>query len=168
MWIFEWLPDIVIHIIFITGALGIFAGFILTFIPFVKQYKLAIQIASLFIFALGVYLEGGLADNKEWQFKIKELEGKLAVAEERSKTANVVIEEKIVTKTNVVKQKGQDIIKYIDKWQTKEILTEVPGPERIRVEEVIKYIENCPVPKEIIDTHNAAALMNKAAEGSNK
>jgi hypothetical protein len=155
MWIFEWLPDIVIHIIFITGALGIFAGFVLTFIPFVKQYKLAIQIASLFIFALGVYLEGGLADNKEWQFKIKELEGKLAVAEEKSKTANVVIEEKIVTKTNVVKQKGQDIIKYIDR-------------EIIKNNEVVKYVEHCPIPKEIIDAHNAAALMNKAAEGSKK
>lgn len=168
MWIFEWLPDAAIHAIFIVGALGIFAGFILTFIPFVKQYKLAIQIASLFIFALGVYLEGGLADNKEWTARVKELESKIALAEEKSKTANVIVEEKIVTKTNVVKQKGQDIIKYIDRWNTKEVIKEVEGPERIRREEVIKYIEMCPVPKEIIDAHNAAALMNKAAAGDKK
>jgi len=148
MWIFEWLPDAVTHIIFLVGALGIFAGFVLTFIPFVKQYKLAIQIASIFIFALGVYLEGGLADNKEWQFKIKELEGKLAVAEERSKTANVKIEEKIVTKTQVVKQKGKDIIQYIDR-------------EVVKNNDVIKYVENCPVPKTIIDAHNQAATMNQ-------
>jgi hypothetical protein len=38
----------------------------------------------------------------------------------------------------------------------------------VRIEEVIKYIEKCPVPKEIIDAHNAAALMNKAAEGGKK
>lgn len=149
MWIFEWLPDAVIHTIFIVGALGIFAGFILTFIPFVKQYKLAIQIVSLFIFALGVYLEGGLADNKQWTVKIKELEGKIALAEEQSKTANVIVEEKIVTKTNVVKQKGRDIIQYIDR-------------EIIKNNEVVKYIEHCPIPKEIIDTHNAAATMNRA------
>lgn len=155
MWIFEWLPDAAIHVIFIVGALGIFAGFILTFIPLVKQYKLPIQIASLFIFAVGVYLEGGLADNKEWTVKVKELESKLAVAEEKSKTANVIVEEKIVTKTNVVKQKGRDIIQYIDR-------------EVIKNNEVIKYIENCPVPEEIIDAHNAAALMNKAAEGGKK
>ena len=155
MWIFEWLPDAAIHTIFIVGALGIFAGFILTFIPFVKQYKLAIQIASLFIFALGVYLEGGLADNKQWTAKVKELEGKIAVAEEKSKTANVIVEEKIITKTNVVKQKGRDIIQYIDR-------------EVVKNNEVIKYVEHCPVPKEIIDAHNAAALMNKAAEGGKK
>jgi hypothetical protein len=147
MWIFEWLPDAVTHIIFLVGAVGIFAGFVLTFIPFVKQYKLAIQISSLFIFALGVYLEGGLADNKEWQYKIKELEGKLAVAEEKSKTANVVVEEKIVTKTNIVKQKGQDIVQYIDR-------------EVVKNNEVIKYVENCPVPKELINIHNQAATMN--------
>ena len=148
MWIFEWLPDAVTHIIFLVGALGIFAGFVLTFIPFIKQYKIAIQIASIFIFALGVYLEGGLADNKEWQFKIKELEGKLAVAEEKSKTANVVVEEKIVTKTNIVKQKGRDIVQYIDR-------------EVVKNNEVIKYVENCPVPKELINIHNQAATMNQ-------
>ena len=148
MWIFEWLPDAVTHIIFLVGAVGVFAGFVLTFIPFVKQYKLAIQIASIFIFALGVYLEGGLADNKEWTAKVKELESKLAVAEEKSKTENVKIEEKIVTKTNVIKQKGNDIVQYIDR-------------EVVKNNEIIKYVENCPVPKELVEAHNAAAKMNQ-------
>ena len=35
--------------------------------------------------------------------------------------------------------------------------------EVIKKEEVIKYIENCPVPKEIIDLHNQATELNKAA-----
>lgn len=161
MWIFEWLPEAAIHIIFSVGVLGIFAGFVLTFIPFVKQYKLAVQISSIFIFALGVYLEGGLADNKQWIAKVKELENKLAVAEEKSKTANAVIEEKIVTKTQVVKDKGKDIIRYIDRWNTKEVIKEVEGPERIKREEVIKYIENCPIPKELVDIHNQATIMNQ-------
>jgi len=148
MWIFEWLPDAIIHTIFIVGALGIFFGFILTFIPFVKQYKLAIQITSIFIFALGVYLEGGLEDNKQWTAKIKELEAKLAVAEERSKTENVKIEEKIVTQTQIVKQKGKDIIQYVDR-------------EIVKNNDIIKYVENCPVPKSVIDIHNQAATMNQ-------
>ena len=148
MWIFEWLPDAVTHIIFLVGAVGVFAGFVLTFIPFVKQYKLAIQIASIFIFALGVYLEGGLADNKEWTAKIKELEAKIAVAEEKSNTANVVVEEKIVTKTQVVKEKGKNIVQYIDR-------------EVVKNNEIIKYVENCPVPKELVNLHNQAATMNQ-------
>ena len=36
--------------------------------------------------------------------------------------------------------------------------------EKEVIKEVIKYVENCPVPKEIIDLHNQAAELNKAAE----
>jgi hypothetical protein len=148
MWIFEWLPDAVTHVIFLVGALGVFAGFVLTFIPFVTQYKLPIQIASIFIFALGVYLEGALAENKEWTAKVKELEAKIAVAEERSNTANVKVEEKVVTQTQIIKQKGRDIIQYIDR-------------EVVKNNEVVKYVENCPVPKEVLDIHNQAATMSR-------
>jgi hypothetical protein len=148
MWIFEWLPDAVTHIIFLVGAFGVFAGFVLTFIPFVTQYKLPIQIASIFIFALGVYLEGALAENKEWTAKVKELEAKIAVAEERSNTANVKVEEKVVTQTQIIKQKGRDIIQYIDR-------------EVVKNNEVVKYVENCPVPKEVLDIHNQAATMSR-------
>ena len=81
MWILTWLPDWVTHAIFFAGAAGIFLGFVLTFVPFVKQYKMAIQIASLFVFALGVYLEGAMADNNEWLAKVKELESRVAIAE---------------------------------------------------------------------------------------
>jgi len=148
MWILTWLPDWVTHAIFFAGAAGIFLGFVLTFVPFVKQYKLAIQIGSLFVFALGVYLEGAMADNNEWLAKVKELEAKIAIAEERSKTENVKIEEKIVTKTQVIKEKGKNIIQYVDR-------------EVVKDNEVIKYVENCPVPKAVVDAHNQAATMNQ-------
>jgi len=72
----------------------------------------------------------------------------------------------VVEKTRVVREKGEEIIKYIDKWNTKEVMVE--GPERIKREEVIKYIENCPVPAAVIDAHNAAAILNRAAQGDKK
>lgn len=148
MWILTWLPDWVTHAIFFAGAAGIFLGFVLTFVPFVKQYKMAIQIASLFVFALGVYLEGAMADNNEWLAKVKELEARVAIAEEKSKTENVKVEEKIVEKTRVVKEKGRDIVQYIDR-------------EVVKNNEIIKYVENCPVPKELLNIHNQAATMNQ-------
>ena len=164
MWILSILPDAAIHIIFGLGILGTIAGFVLGFIPFVKTYKLAIQIISLLVLVLGVYLEGGLADYKEWELRVKEMEAKVAQAEAKSANTNVEIQEKIVEKTKIVKEKGRDIIKYVDRWNTKEVIKEVEGPERIRREEVIKYIENCPVPKEMINIHNQATELNKAAE----
>ena len=151
MWILTILPEAAIHIIFGLGILGTIAGFVLGFIPFVKTYKLAIQVISLLVLVLGVYLEGGLADYKEWELRVKEMEAKVAQAEAKSANTNIEIQEKIVTKTKVIREKGRDIIQYIDK-------------EVIKKEEVIKYIENCPVPKELIDLHNQAAELNKASE----
>ncbi len=163
MWILSILPEAAIHIIFGLGILGTIAGFVLGFIPFIKAYKLAIQIISILVLVLGVYLEGGLADYKEWELKVKEMEAKVAQAEAQSANKNVEIQEKVVETTKIVREKGRDIIKYVDRWNTKEVVKEVEGPERIRREEVIKYIENCPVPKEMIDIHNQATELNKAA-----
>jgi hypothetical protein len=129
--------------------LGTIAGFVLGFIPLVKTYKLAIQVISLLILVLGVYLEGGLSDYKEWEFRVKEMEAKVAQAQADSANKNTEIQEKIVEKTKVIREKGRDIIQYIDK-------------EVVKKEEVIKYVENCPVPKDVIDT------LNKAAEKGDK
>ena len=150
MWILSILPDAAIHTIFGLGILGTIAGFVLGFIPFIKAYRLAIQVIALLTLVLGVYLEGGLADYKEWELKVAEMQVKIAEAEVKSAEKNVEIQEKIVEKTKVIREKGKDIIKYIDK-------------EVVKKEEVIKYIENCPVPKDIVDLHNQAAELNKGA-----
>jgi hypothetical protein len=102
------------------------------------------------VLVLGVYLEGGLADYKEWELKVKEMEAKVAQAEAKSANVNTEIQEKVVEKTKVVREKGRTIVQYVDK-------------EIVKKEEIIKYIENCPVPKDIIDIHNQAAELNKGA-----
>lgn len=161
MWIFTIAPDWVIHLIFSVGLLGVIAGFVLGFIPFINRYLLPIKIISLIVFAFGLYLEGGLADNKEWQLKIKEVEAQVAKAEAEAAKANTELQAALTNKTDVIKQKGETIVKYVDRYRDREVLKTIEGPERVRVEEVIKYVETCPVPKELIDIHNQAAGMNK-------
>lgn len=124
------------------------------------------KIGGAVALVLSVWMLGAASNEAKWEARVKELEEKLLVAEAESKKVNEVVTEKVVTQTKVVKEKGRDIIKYIDRWNTKEVI--VDGPERIKREEVIKYIEMCPVPEAIIDAHNAAATLNKAAEGVKK
>lgn len=161
MWIFTIMPEWVTHLVFTAGLLGIIAGFVLGFVPFIKQYAIPIKIISLIVFAFGVYLEGGLADNKEWELKVKEVEAKMAKAEAEAAKANTELQAALANKGQVIKEKGDTIIKYVDRYKDRTQLVNVPGPERVRVEEVIKYVENCPVPKELIDIHNNAAKLNK-------
>ena len=152
MWIIQYLPEIVVHLIFAAGVLGIIAGFLLGFIPAIKPYKLAIQIISLIVFTLGVYLQGALEDTKIWQKRVLELEAKVKEAEAKSAEVNTVIQDRVVTKTRVVKEKADEVIKYIDR-------------EVVKREEVIKYVERCSLPQDLVDAHNRAVdELNKATE----
>lgn len=152
MWIIQYLPEIVVHTIFTAGVLGVIAGFVLGFIPSIKPYKLAVQVISLLVLTFGVYLEGALADTKEWELKIKELEVKVAQAEAKSAQVNTVIQERVVTKTHVVREKAQEVIKYIDR-------------DVVKKEEVVKFVERCSLPQDIVDAHNKAVdELNKATE----
>jgi len=144
MWILSFLPEWAFHLMLGIGVLGTVAGFVLGMIPFIKQYVISIRIISLFILILAVYLEGGLADNKIWEARVKEMEVKVAKAEAESAKENVKIVEKIVRKTQIVRIRGEDIIKYVEK-------------------EVVKYDEKfatggqCELPKEFIKAINDAA-----------
>jgi len=150
MWILSFLPDYVTHLIFFAGVIGTIAGFVLGFIPFIAPYKLPVQIISILVLSFGLYLEGGMADNEIWQMKVKEVEAKVAQAEAKSQEKNVEIVTIVAEKTKVIREKGQTITKYIDR----EVAVD---------KEVIKFVENCPIPEIVIKTHNAAA-QNKPLE----
>jgi hypothetical protein len=146
------IPDWFWTLVLIAGIVGTLATWVLKFIPFVSTYRLPIQVASIIALVVGVYFQGVIANEAKWQDKIADLQKQIVEAETKSKETNVVVQEKIVTKTKVIKEKGKDIINYVDR-------------EVVKKEEIIKYIEQCPVPKEIIDLHNQATDLNKAAEG---
>ena len=152
IWMLSFIPDWFWTLVLISGIVGILATWVLKFIPFVSTYRLPIQVASIIALVAGVYFQGVIANEQKWQDKIADLQKQIVEAETKSKETNVVVQEKIVTKTKVIKEKGKDIINYVDR-------------EVVKKEEIIKYIEQCPVPKEIIDLHNQAVDLNKAAEG---
>jgi len=151
MWLLNLMPDWFYHLIVIVSILGLIVASVLKFVPFVSTYRLPIQVMSVLLVVFGVWMEGGIVNEAKWEARVRELEDKVKIAEEKSKEKNVEIQEKVVTQTKVVKEKGRDIIQYIDR-------------EIVKKEEIVKFVENCPIPKDIIDAHNAAATLNRAAE----
>ena len=144
MFILSILPEWVFHAITIAGILGTVIGFVLGMIPVIKTYIIPIRVISLLLLSFGLYLEGGLADYKVWEARVKEVEAKLAQAEVQSAKENTKIVIKVITKTQIVKTRGQDIVRYVDR-------------------EIVKYDEKfakggiCEIPKEFIKAHNDAA-----------
>jgi len=144
MWILSVLPDWVFHLMLLAGVLGTVAGFVLGMVPAVKQYVLPIRVISLLVLSLALYLEGGLADYKAWELKVKEVEAKLAGAEAKSAKENVKIVEKVVKKTEYITRQGREVVKYIDREIVKYDTKFAPGGQ-------------CEIPKEFIKAHNDAA-----------
>jgi len=156
-WMLSLLPDWFWTLVLILGFLAVVAAWVLKFVPFVSTYRLPIQVGGVLALLVGVYFQGVIANEAKWQAEMTKLEEAVKKGEQQAKDLNEKLAQEMSTKKTAQEQKTKEVIKYIDRWQTKEILKEVQGPERVRVEEVIKYIENCPVPKEFIDSHNDAA-----------
>jgi hypothetical protein len=139
------IPDWIYHFILGTGLLLTLVGFTLGFIPWIKQYLLPIKVFGILILSVGLYFEGRLAVKKELEQDIAELKVKLAEAEAKSEKVNTKIVTKVIREKEVVKEKGDSIIEYVDR-------------------EVVKYNDKCPLPQSVIIAHDAAAQNKKIDE----
>ena len=150
MWILKWLPFWIFYATIIVGLLGLAATYLLRFIPLpaIYIYKTPIQLISVALIAIGTYMSGAISNEEAWIARVQELEAKVEAAQVESVKENVKIETKVVTKTQIVKQRGEDIIQYIDKEIVKYDTKFLPGGE-------------CEIPKEFIQAHNKAAEVPK-------
>lgn len=142
MFLLDFLPTWIFHLIALAGIGGILASTVLKFIPFISNYRLPIQVGSVILLAFGLYMSGGAANQEKWEARVKELEAKVAVAEEQSKTANAELTSAIKEKKQVVKQ-AQVIIQE----------------KIVKVKEEID--SNCKVSPEAIKLLNEAAELPK-------
>lgn len=147
MWILHWLPNWIFYAVLLAGIFGLAASYLirfLSFIPFLYVYKTPIQLGSIAAIVIGTFMSGAIYDNDAWEARVKEMEEKVAAAEVQSKEENIKIVEKVVTKTQVIKTRGQDIVKYVDREVVKYDTKFAPGGE-------------CEIPKEFIKSINDAA-----------
>ena len=144
MWILYLLPSWYTHAVPALGLALILVSMFLKVIPFISTYYIPLRIIGLVTLLFGIFFEGVMYSGKDLHDKIKELEAKVAAAEAKSAEVNTKIVEKIVTKQKIVKERGADIIKYVDKEIIKYDVKFAPGGQ-------------CEIPKEFINIHNRAA-----------
>lgn len=139
-WILTFVPTFVFHLALIAGAIGLLVS------SFLGPYKLPVRIASFILFIGAVFFQGALAYKHSVALEVAELKLKLQKAETKSVETNTEIVEKIVTDTQVIREKGKTITEYVDR-------------------EVTIYNDRCVLPKEVINAHNMAATL-KLDEGT--
>jgi hypothetical protein len=101
-----------------------------------------IQLVSVILMVFGTFMIGAVYNNDAWLVKVKALEAKVVIAEQEAKKETVRVETKIVEKTKIVREKGEQVIQYIDR-------------------EVIKYDSQCVIPNEFVKALNDAAEIKK-------
>lgn len=145
-WILTFVPTFVFHLALIVGVVGLFVASFLGAFPIIKQYKLPIQLIALVLTIGAVFFQGALAYKHSVAVEVAELKLRLQKAETKSVETNTEIVEKIVTDTQIIREKGKTITEYVDR-------------------EIVKYDNFCELPAEVINAHNMAATL-KIDEGS--
>ncbi len=140
MWILKFLPDWIFYGIFLVGVIGFAVTYLFKYIPvpFIYMYRKPIQIGSVLAIIFGTFMSGAIYDNEAWEARVREMEAKVAKAEEQSKEENEKINDKVEKVKEKIVQKQVVVKQYIDR-------------------EVVKYDNSCVIPKEFIDVHNKAA-----------
>ena len=119
-------------------------AFFIKRIPVVNQYRIPAQVLGIALLVAGVYWRGGYSIEMEWRERVAEVEARVAAAEAKSAEENVKIVTKVVTKTQVIRTRGADIVKYVDR-------------EIVRYDEKFAKGGVCEIPQEFIKAHNSAA-----------
>ena len=148
MWILHFLPDALIlwicNIVLLAGILLTATAFFIRRIPVINQYRTPAQVLGIALLVVGVYWRGGYTIEQEWRERVAEVEARVAAAEAQSKEENVKIVTKVVTKTQIIRTRGETITKYIDR-------------EIVRYDEKFAKGGVCEIPQEFIKAHNSAA-----------
>jgi hypothetical protein len=141
-WMVSLIPDSffiwITYALMLVGAVLYIASKLVTWIPLIKQYKLPAELLGILTLLVGTYLFGGYGVEMSWREKVRQLEEKVKVAESKSQEVKVQIQEKIVYKTKIVKEKETV---YID-----------------RIKEIAKEIDaKCEVDPRVVEELNKAA-----------
>lgn len=136
--ILQILPDWFWPLLLVAGVAGYVIGHFSYYLPLVRPHALVLKIVSGIVVAVTIFVLGMQHANQQWERAAAELQTKIAVAEAKSQVVNTVIEEKLVTKVEVVKVRGDTITQYIDR-------------------EVVKYDSECKVPQPVVEAINKAA-----------
>jgi hypothetical protein len=133
MWILQFLPNWIFYAILVGGIFGLAIN---KYVP--GMYRLYVQVGSAVAFVFGTFMAGAIHDNETWVARVKEMEAKVALAEEQAKEATAQVDAKVDAAKTKIREKQVVVKEYITR-------------------EVAKYDNQCVIPKEFVEVHNKAA-----------
>ena len=120
MWLTSWFLSFIPDTFFVWlsyGLVGLGVGLyilskVIRWLPIISQYKFAAEIIGVILLTVGAYVFGSYGTEMVWRERVRELEEKVAISEQKSKEKNVEIRTKIVERIKEVKV-VQEVIRNV-------------------------------------------------------
>ena len=124
MWLLEWLFPVsyiqnIVHVVTICSLIGFIVASVVVKIPFINNYARIIKPICLLLLAMGIFFEGRFTALSNMKDKLAEMQKQIEIAEAKSQEVNEVIKTVYVDKVKIIKQKGEENVKYIETVVTK-------------------------------------------------
>jgi len=145
--------DFFIWITYILFAVGLALYIISKLVAWIPKlvlptvYRFPIEILGVVMLVAGAYLFGSYGTEMIWRNRVKDMEDRVKVAEEKSQQVNTVVQTKVITRIKVIKQ---------NVYQNREIIKEVVGKQ---------LDASCTLPQSTVVLHDSASR-NEVAGGA--
>ena len=122
MWQFSWLfsliPDswleLITYSMVAVGVILYIASKLVGWLPFIKTYKLPIELVGVILYGVGAFYAGGYGVERMWRERVAVMEQQVKEAEAKSAQVVVKIETKVVTKIKRVVEVREVIKREIE------------------------------------------------------
>ena len=122
MWQFSWLfslsPDswleLITYSMVAVGVILYIASKLVGWLPFIKTYKLPIELVGVILYGVGAFYAGGYGVERMWRERVAVVEQQVKEAEAKSAQVVVKIETKVVTKIKRVVEVREVIKREIE------------------------------------------------------
>jgi cytoskeletal protein RodZ len=84
----DWLLSAFVNGVLISGAVLTVLSFFTSWIPFITQYRVPVQVLGTILLTAGVYFKGAEAAELQWRDRVADLQQKVEVATEKSKATS--------------------------------------------------------------------------------
>ena len=139
MWLLSFLPDWIFYAIAFFSFIALLLASFVKSIPIIGKYAIPIQAISFIVLVISVFFCGGLSNEASWQLKVAKANVEIAELKVKSEQVNTKILTKYIDRIQVIKEKGDVIIKEVPKYITKE------------------SDAKCDIPNSFVMLHDAAA-----------
>jgi thiol:disulfide interchange protein len=105
----EWLLSGFVNTVLISGAVLTVLSFFTSWIPFITQYRVPVQVIGTILLTAGVYFKGGEAAELQWRDRVADLQQKADVATEKSRAASQRLNDEVKRNKQTVQANTQAI-----------------------------------------------------------